>query len=154
MHRLATITLALASALPAAAQPVTYSVLDLGPGAANAINALGQVAGTSNNMAVRWEANGQVTPLGTLGGTKSEGLGINASGQVVGDSVTGTGPTHAFVTTGGGFPVMTDLGTLGGHNGSTGSTAELLQLTTPAKWPVGLASPTIRITLSAQHRAA
>ena len=51
--------------------------------------------------------------LGTLGGTYSEALGINHSGQVVGQSTTAAGGSpHAFIWQDG---VMTDLGTLDPH---------------------------------------
>jgi probable HAF family extracellular repeat protein len=55
-----------------------------------------------------------ITDLGTLGGNTSQGLGINNSGQVVGQSIHIPGSNynnHAFLYSGG---VMTDLGTLGG----------------------------------------
>ena len=49
--------------------------------------------------------------LGTLGGTHSDGHGINASGQVTGYSrTTGDAAYHAFLYDG----TMHDLGTLGG----------------------------------------
>ena len=56
-----------------------------------------------------------LTNLGTLGGAGGVGTAVatdvNASGQVVGDSLTMSGAEHAFRWSGG---VMTDLGTLGG----------------------------------------
>jgi probable HAF family extracellular repeat protein len=53
-----------------------------------------------------------MTDLGTLGGTYSDGWGINASGQVTGfSSTTGEASWHAFLYFSG---IMTDLGTLGG----------------------------------------
>jgi probable HAF family extracellular repeat protein len=54
-----------------------------------------------------------MTDLGTLGGNSSAAHGINAAGQVVGESVTADGSQHAFITGPNGVG-MTDLGTLGG----------------------------------------
>lgn len=59
--------------------------------------------------------------LSILGGDSnigSIGIGINASGQVAGFSVTNGNNTHAFRTTTGGKPIDAgnDLGTLGGTN--------------------------------------
>jgi len=51
-----------------------------------------------------------VTDLGTLGGGQSNGIAINAAGQVTGDALTPAAEGHAFLFTSG---VMTDLGTLG-----------------------------------------
>jgi len=50
--------------------------------------------------------------LGTLGGTESEAVAVNASGQVVGWSEVASGDHHAFSWTQAGG--MIDLGTLGG----------------------------------------
>jgi probable HAF family extracellular repeat protein len=59
------------------------------------------------------QSNYTVTDLGTLGGSYSQSTGINASGQVVGDSITASGASHAFIISSP-YSVMTDLGTLGG----------------------------------------
>jgi len=50
--------------------------------------------------------------LGTVGGTSSEAVAINEAGQIVGDSTTAAGETHAFSWTAAGG--MVDLGTPGG----------------------------------------
>jgi probable HAF family extracellular repeat protein len=52
-----------------------------------------------------------IIDLGTLGGTSSRALGINALGQVVGWSELASGAVHGFVYSDG---QMTDVGTLGG----------------------------------------
>ncbi len=83
-----------------------------------AINASGQIAGLSttdaNSLATEHAVtfqSGTITDLGTLGATASDAshaYGINAKGQVVGDSTTaGQNATHAFLSTNG---TLTDLG--------------------------------------------
>src|SRR5207244_4357377 len=52
-----------------------------------------------------------LTDLGTLGGSHSEALAINARGQVAGFSTTATGERHAFFWDGG---AMRDLGVFAG----------------------------------------
>jgi probable HAF family extracellular repeat protein len=63
-----------------------------------------------------------ITGLGTLGGSDSLPADINATGQVVGRSYTGSGTQDAFLWSNGS---MTDLGTLGGY----GSTAQGINAT-------------------------
>ena len=115
-------------ALGAGAQVPTYvaTVIDsnFSP---TAINAKGQMAGnifvpdaggTYYEHAALY-SGGVITDLGVLpGGTTSQAAGINASGQIVGNSDLTGGLTHAFLYTGG---TMTDLGTLprGGESYAT-----------------------------------
>jgi probable HAF family extracellular repeat protein len=65
-------------------------------------------------------ASGDIINLGTLGGTDSYGIAVNQAGQVVGESGTADGTTHAFLYAGilGSGGAMVDLGTLGGTESS------------------------------------
>ncbi|WP_423808584.1 hypothetical protein, partial [Proteus mirabilis] len=79
------------------------------------MNNAGQVTGSSRNAdeftgAGFLYSNGQMTGLGTLGGSFSTGWAINDAGQIAGDSWT-PNPGGAFLYSKG---VMNDLGTLGG----------------------------------------
>jgi probable HAF family extracellular repeat protein len=90
------------------------------------INNSGQVAGSSSPTstmnqapydAVLWD-NGEIIPLGTLGGLFGGALAINERGQVTGFARTAAGEVHAFLweeDSG-----MTDLGTLPGGGGGIG----------------------------------
>ncbi|SDE24860.1 PEP-CTERM protein-sorting domain-containing protein [Massilia sp. PDC64] len=55
--------------------------------------------------------NGEIRSVGTLYGGDSIAYGVNAAGQVVGDSTDASGNTRAFLYSGG---TLTDIGTLGG----------------------------------------
>lgn len=109
--------------------PSTNSRTDLGSlgtnGIATGVNDNGQVTGVNTyneNGYGYWHAtflsNGNLTDLGTLGGSNSWSTSINKSGQVVGFSTLSgntsvspsDGPHHAFIWDNGS---MTDLGTLG-----------------------------------------
>lgn len=119
---------------PAAAQsPAKYVLTDLGTlggmhSAANDINNLGQVTGTSDtasgSRAYRTAPNSVIKPadnLGTLGGASSSAERINDSGQVAGSSSNGTN-THAFRSSANNLVVaLTDLGTFDGTFNSFGS---------------------------------
>jgi len=74
------------------------------------INDAGQVVGGS----VLWQA-GTAQDLGTLGGTSTGAVAINASGRVIGYGSTADGSRHAFWWEAG---VIHDLGTLGGAESS------------------------------------
>lgn len=88
------------------------------------VNDNGQIAGTgllngvqrafliTDNDGTFANGGSTITSLGTLGGGTSQGNGINSSGQVVGDSGTKDGRSHAFRFSAG---VMTDLKTLIGN---------------------------------------
>ena len=82
--------------------------------AARAISSNGLVAGytttSEQSRAFLHDGSGMI-PLGTLGGANSTGHGVNALGQVVGQSNNADGAFRGFLYSGGS---MTDLGTLGG----------------------------------------
>jgi probable HAF family extracellular repeat protein len=78
----------------------------------SAINASGQVTGTSETMggeshAFLWDGT-TMQDLGTLGGGRSSGDDINDAGQVTGRAYTEDGTFHAFLSDG---TAMKDLGT-------------------------------------------
>jgi probable HAF family extracellular repeat protein len=108
-----------------------YSVTDLGaltelPGlnraTVNAINHQGWIAATrlTNDAYLAFLYTGDWIDLGTLGGSSSAALGLDASGRVVGRSLNTNGVNRAFLWTPDGTngvagnPQMQDLGTLGG----------------------------------------
>jgi probable HAF family extracellular repeat protein len=79
----------------------------LGSGVADGINASGEVVGyTSNDQAFLY-SNGSLQELGTLGGPTSYALGINDSGQIVGQADVSTTVFDAFLYDNGS---MNDLG--------------------------------------------
>jgi len=100
----------------------TTTPLSILPGAdpegnagAVAINGVGQIVGASvtptfARHAVLWSAAGVIQDLGTLGGTNSLAIDINASGQVIGSSqIAGDAATHFFLWSSG--TGMQDLNT-------------------------------------------
>jgi len=114
-----------------------YVITDLGAvggssSAAFGINELGQVTGISMNRSFLWTpavpngTTGSLQNLGVLpGGFYSNGLGVNAKGQVIGESYIRAEPYNyrrAFLwspmTPNGSSGTMQDLGTLGGTSSS------------------------------------
>jgi probable HAF family extracellular repeat protein len=75
-----------------------------------AVNDAGQTAGNLPNGHAFLDTTGAVTDLGALGGLASNAAGMNASGEVVGNSQTTGGGYVAFLYNG----TMQSLGTLGG----------------------------------------
>lgn len=85
-----------------------------GASIARAVSGNGLVAGStfSGDTSRAFLHNGSgATILGTLGGANSFGLGVNASGQVVGQANNAAGEFRGFIYSGG---AMRDIGTLGG----------------------------------------
>ncbi len=98
-----------------------YNVVYLGNFTPTAVNASGQVVGTSISFAGDTSylySGGTLTTLGSLGGGNTDANAINDSGKIGGASVTSGGATHAFIYSGGSF---TDVGTLPGGATSTGT---------------------------------
>ncbi len=100
----------------------TYTVVDLGtlPGnnysVARSVNATAEVTGAfgsdrNNTSGIFLYSAGDMTSLGTLGGTSGIGNGINASSQIAGYSTGSDGTYHAFLATSG---TLTNIGDLGG----------------------------------------
>jgi probable HAF family extracellular repeat protein len=86
------------------------TALDINDGGQIVGNAYFASGTTSIPHAFLYTANGGMTDLGTLGGSTSTAVAINASGQVLGTSMTKSGFTHVFLyssSTG-----MSDLGSL------------------------------------------
>jgi len=83
-------------------------------GGANAINNVGQVVGSiTGGQATLWKTTNALTVLGGIGGTFTNAIGINSSGQVVGYSYN-PGDVGAQAVQWNGTSTPTILGGLGG----------------------------------------
>lgn len=78
-------------------------IADFPGGSANAINNHGVIVGESNGeeygieYAVRWNLQGDIQRLGSIGGTSSAAYDINDSGVIVGKAQIESGEFHAFI---------------------------------------------------------
>jgi uncharacterized membrane protein len=70
-------------------------ITDLGPGEAFDLDDAGRVVGTSGGQAVVWE-RGRMRTLPGLGGP-ARALGVSGDGQIVGESATASGDSHAVI---------------------------------------------------------
>lgn len=122
---------AYASQAAAQIRPIDLGTLGGDYSDAVAVNASGQVAGTSTTTALNlnaekhgflWTAAGGMVDLRTLGGGESLAFAMNDSGQVAGTSTTGFGERHAFLWTR--SVGMIDLGTLGGSSSDATAVSE------------------------------
>jgi probable HAF family extracellular repeat protein len=104
------------------------------------INNRGQALLNIEGQAVVWQVGGGITPLGTLGGDRSDGNDINEAGEVAGMSTTPSGEYHAFVWRDG---RMTDLGTLGGDSSVGRAINEAGQVVGGATTPDGRSHPVL-----------
>ena len=84
-----------------------YTIIDLGPGKAYAINNHTQVVGEGSRYAFLWENNTR-TDLGALDDGSSGAYSINNNRQIIGWTTTNSGSTHGFLWEN---DLMTDLGT-------------------------------------------
>jgi len=91
---------------------LSFQVFGLNP--AGKLTGFLSISGVHPEHAFLYDS-GTLTDFGTLGGPTSEGLAINASGQIVGQADVAANQPHAFVTSSG---TLQDLGTLGGPRSS------------------------------------
>ena len=91
---------------------LSFQVFGLNP--AGKLTGFLSISGVHPEHAFLYDS-GTLTDFGTLGGPTSEGLAINASGQIVGQADVAPNQSHAFVTISG---PLQDLGTLGGPSSS------------------------------------
>lgn len=85
-------------ATPGPSCPSGFTILDLGPGTAEDINAEGAIVGSDGHAFV-WTPAVGLRDLGTLGGSFSDAHGIDDRGAIVGESTDGAGVRRPFLWT-------------------------------------------------------
>jgi probable HAF family extracellular repeat protein len=107
-----TLSAGVAVATPAQASVTMIELQPLSPQAGvwpNAVNDHGVSVGGSNDRPTRWDRDGNVTDLGTLGGDRGVAVAINKGGVIVGQSETASQQHRATAWLPGGEII--DLGT-------------------------------------------
>jgi probable HAF family extracellular repeat protein len=116
-------------------KPLGFGPAPFGQAAALGIDDTGRVVGSSpGSQGFVWDPVDGVLPLGTLGGSGSSAVAIDATGGIVGSSyLAGDTSRHAFLTAGPGSPLV-DLGTLGGPMSSAAAVNAFGQVAGTSYW--------------------
>ncbi|NVN92035.1 MAG: DUF3466 family protein [Desulfuromonadales bacterium] len=121
-------------ALPGATASEARAVNDLGQSAGSSFT--GFILNSGSKRAVRFELNGTITDLGTLGGTSSQAFGINNLGQVIGTSVVEPDGmnSNAFLYSNGAMINLGSLAGLGSFPWKINNSGKIVGYSTDANW--------------------